>query len=302
MGLKVLNEELRENFHFPSHDGSSEIYVDVLRNYESSEELDHSLILIHDVTDSHQRVLPFARKLLSHISGLKLILIDLRGHGLSTGTRAHVDNFEDYGLDFVRVYSELKASGILAKDERPICFGQGLGAVVLLQLYQIYEFPILRQLKALVLFNPILRFRGEFISRLPNWSSRVIKKGGESIKRLHLPIRFEGHSLTSLKDRASDYDSHPLVSHTITLSLFAEIIEACARLKSSCYFIDVPCFFVTSGRDYYADHKVTDIFMKGIPKELVTHISYANLLHDLYNEDLPDNFWDSLNSWMRGLK
>lgn len=302
MGERVLSFVLRENFHLPSHDGISEIYLDLLTNYQDESAHLETIILIHDVTDSHQRLLPFARRLLQGQAGLKVILMDLRGHGLSTGTRAHIDNFEDYGLDFVSVFKELKERGILREGERPVCIGQGLSAIVLLQLYQIYDFPILRHLKALALFNPILRFRGEFISRLPNWSSRVLKKGGESIKRLHLPIRFEGRSLTSLSERASDYDSHPLVSHTITLSLFAELIEVCAKLKSSCYFIDVPCFFVTSGRDYYADHKVTDIFMKGIPKELVTHNSYANLLHDLYNENLPDKFWTDLNSWMRGLK
>ncbi len=302
MAAKVLSQTMRENFHLPSFDGSCEIYIEVLCNYERESEHRETIILIHDVTDSHQRLLPFAEKLLNFYSGLKIILFDLRGHGLSTGTRAHIESFEDYGLDFVSTYGQLKERGVLGPNERPICIGQGLSAVVLLQLYQIYEFPILRQLKALTLLNPILRFRGEFISRLPNWSSRVIKKGGESIKRLHLPIRFEGRSLTSLSERASDYDSHPLVSHTITLSLFGELIEACARLKSSCYFIDVPCFFVTSGRDFFADHKVTNIFMKGIPKELVTHISYANLRHDLYNEGLPEDFWTSLNSWMRGLK
>lgn len=302
MGLEVPNSKVSQNFHLPSHDGSHTIFFAHHQNYTDGGPPSQSIILIHDVTDSHQRSLEFASQLLGHIERLNIVLMDLRGHGLSTGTRAHIDNFEDYGLDFVSIYTRLREMEILGADERAICIGQGMSGLMLLQLYQIYGFPILKNLKGLALFNPILRFRGEFMKRLPSWSSRAIQRGGESIKRLHLPVRFEGHFLTSDNSRANDYDSHPLVSHTITLSLLGELIEACGKLRSSCYFIDVPCFFVTSGRDHYVDSQVTNIYMKGIPKHLVTHLPYANLRHDIYNENLPSEFWSQLSSWIRGLK
>lgn len=302
MEMGAIQNIHKESFHLTSHDGTHEIFLARYRNYENDKDCEHSVILLHDVTDSHQRTLPFAMKLLSGQERLNLIMADLRGHGLSTGTRAHIDNFEDYGLDFVHICGRLREKGILKAEERPICIGQGMSALILLQLYQIYGFPILKNLKGLILLNPILRFKGEFMSRLPTWSSRAIQKGGEAIKRLHLPIRFEGQTLTSDSERAHDYDSHPLVSHTITLSLFGEMIEAYGKLRSSCYFIDVPCLFITSGRDHYVDTRMTQIYIKGIPKGLVTHLPYAKLQHDIYNENLPTDFWQNLSQWMRGLK
>mgnify|MGYP006438332509 FL=1 len=137
--------------------------------------------------------------------------LDLKGHGLSGGTRGHVDNFEEYCHDLICLLNKLPAS-----DEY-ILLGSGVGCLVILKTLLEFRNQFKLNVVGLVMSNPAIKMKVEL-------SSLFLKiPPNQALKKLKIPHRIDGYELTNDTLAAEEFNHDPLVNHTISANLYWEL-------------------------------------------------------------------------------
>jgi len=80
--------------------------------------------------------------------------MDFMGHGLSSGTRGHFDDFDNLVDDVMFMLSHLEKQ----KDEQWILLGHGLGGVTILDLMGQYQHLVSPLVDKIILSNFTLKF------------------------------------------------------------------------------------------------------------------------------------------------
>ena len=109
---------------------------------------DTQVVFFHNLGEYHDRYKDFAKFLYSKKVGS--IFIDMRGHGLSSGTRGHASScheiLEDYETFFEHNVDLLESKDVF------LC-GHGLGALLCMSLDNYYN-----KLSGMILVNPLVQY------------------------------------------------------------------------------------------------------------------------------------------------
>jgi lysophospholipase len=222
-------------------------------------------------------------------AGYGVVAIDARGHGRSTGKRAHVESFDDY----VRDFDAMLAFADEKWPELPV-FGLGHSLGGLIVLHHAMAPP--RSIAGYVTTSPFLDFAfdvaptkaafGHMMSRL--WPS------------FSLPNDVDP-SLLSHDERVIDkYRRDPLIVRTATGRWFTETRGAQKKLRDHADQIQAPCLFLVAGADELADPDATEeIFhrMSGGSREMDV---YPQLRHELLNEPNWGQIVGRIADWLAG--
>ena len=153
--VNKLNDKVVLDGYFKSSDGLETIFFKRLKykKEDTKDDLNLNFIFIHDLLEYHGRYLDIANRLLQSFKNRSSVsLIDLRGHGLSTGTRHYVEDFENFSKDLILFLRYLKIVNEGEKNKF-IIVGQGMGALVCLDAY----LKSRDQIDGLIISNPFLR-------------------------------------------------------------------------------------------------------------------------------------------------
>ena len=160
--LGIQNQRKIYTGYFKSSRGNERIYYK--RSFPQTDLLDKiiHLFILHDAGDYHGRY-KFLPEFLSHKMGERIVFtfIDLKGHGLSSGTRGHLDDFDEYCEDLEYL---MNMTPRLESRISNIILGNGMGSLLALRYFQEYAHKVSSELSGLILSNPLLSFRLIFLN------------------------------------------------------------------------------------------------------------------------------------------
>lgn len=293
---KIIDEsEIGQTFigNFPSQKGGETIYYRRLQTKDFSlEEKSVHLVIVHDFGEYHARHRDLPLFLKERIGkNFSATWLDHKGHGLSSGSRGLIKDFDEYALDLAQLLFKYKEQNL---DKNIVLLGHGMGALVCLSLIQKHNFPQITP-KGLILSNPLIRLKID----LPRWADFLFDHWHDSLSKFKLPYDIDGYQLGADIKKAGEFNADPLVIHKISAGLYKEILKNSHSLRTSSYFLDLPTLVLLGERDPLCDVEATKLFYKSMPKELATLKSYSRAKHDLFNEVGRDKLFDDVYTWIK---
>lgn len=284
---------------FVSKSTKESIYYKKARPVARSTEAIYHLIIVHDLFEYHQRHLGFLKFMKSKYEGqLEITWIDLKGHGLSSGTRSHISKFEELTLNLVKLINLENLVDEEVSYRKTILFGQGLGGMIILDLLMNDIAKLDRKLDGVIFSNPDF-----FIShKFPSWAYKLLDYAGSFMGSIRVPSPLSGEDLNDQQEQIDSYNADPLINHFCSLSLINQMMAKAKMVRGFSYFLDHPSLFLLSDKDVWGDSDKTKIFSKGMPKDLKTLTIYKNTKRELTNSEVSDKVFYDIFSWLKKLK
>ncbi len=265
------------------------IYCKEITNHKPLEEgFDGaSFCFFHDFGEHSGR---YQRVFENFISGFstpaRILLIDFRGHGKSSGTRGHISSLDEICNDSISILNIWNKghSGLTSM------IGFGLGGIVSLKILHLFFSRLDFKISGLVLLNPGLKWKW----KIPEILENIMISGISKLSKVKLPFEIDGPLFAGDSVNAQEFDADPLISHTMTLGTFFEVQKSAHVTRTSAYYLDLPVFIGISGEDRLYDNKVTELFARGISDCQLSHYkkSYHDLLHYFENEKVTKDVYN----------
>lgn len=244
---------------------------------------DTQVIFFHDLGEYHDRYSEFANYLYKNKIGTTFI--DMRGHGLSSGTRGHANSCQDLLEDYEVFFKE--NSELFETKDVFLC-GHGLGALLCMSLDQYYN-----KLSGMILVNPIVQYR--------DFSEIGLHKylGTKSLfDKFKIGIPTSSRFVTNERNLSSSMAHDPLINKKMTLGMYRSINELIKRVKYSSYFINIPVLYIIGEEDQVVDLSMSELFSSSIDTHLMMLKKYPSLGHELFNEMERDIVFKDICNWL----
>jgi len=253
-----------------------QIYIKKYQWVESSE---MTLFLFHDIASYHGRYSKLVEWFRINHPQINLVLMDYVGHGLSSGTRGHINTISDAVFDMLTLFERLEKES----KEKWMVLGHGLGALAMLDLLNKVESTLKMKIDGLVLSNFFLNLETPALLLQNQFYDRLTGSAREAMEHLRLAGVYEPfHMLTHKHDQMSLMED-PLIIHKPTFGALRAVHEKVKGIYQDAYFLDKPILILQSESPYIL-RRGMESFAKGLKKNLLTQKNYANSKHDLYND------------------
>ena len=263
--------------HFSSQTGNNQIYLKKIKALNAKENF-KTVFLFHDLASYHGRFSQLVQWFQAQHPNVAFVLMDFAGHGLSSGTRGHIEHFNDLVDDISHAFSLFNKED----QEEWIALGHGVGALALLELANRFDTDLNFKIDKFIFSNFVLNFS----SLILNIQDTLIENASvlKNIMKLTRPVEiYLPDQILSDPDEQRRYLDDPLIVRRPTYHSLQCINAKIKRLYQDAYFLDKPTLLLQSESPYLFLNGM-DSFSKGFKKELLTEKKYSNLKHDLYNE------------------
>lgn len=252
---------------------------------ESGEEV--QFVILHDLLDHHGRYIHLAPFLFEKIPNCHdIYFVDFKGHGLSSGTRGHIENAQEYVLDTVAFLKQLP-------HKKTILVGQGLGALVGLKIVADFDDEIKLDIIGFVASNPFLKLESkgsQILDQIHQWRN--------FFERIHTMRLFHSAEWIGDELRAARYQNDPLVLHRATWKTISEVNQLITDILPLSYFIKVPVLFLVGENDSYGHPQKVELFAKALSREYTRVIKYSSSKHDIFNDIEEDKVLHDIYNWV----
>ena len=201
--------------------------------------------------------------------------LDLRGHGLSEGPRAHVRRFDDYLAD-------VDALVDLVRERRPdapiLLVGHSMGGLI----GALYALDHGDLFSGLVLSSPGLQAHPDGApSSLLLFFGRI---ASVLIPRLQFPTKLNPNFVSRSPKVVEAYRNDPLVTNKVTARWATEFLSAQDRCFRRASRLTIPTLVMQSGDDRLVYPEATRRWAGLIPKETSTYQEWPGFYHEMFNE------------------
>jgi alpha-beta hydrolase superfamily lysophospholipase len=278
--------------HFTSKLPAQQIYLKkVSATKESKNPI--TIFLFHDLASYHGRFMNFVNWFRIQHPEINFVMMDFLGHGLSTGTRAHIENFGDLVQDVAKVFHMLEKK----PEEHWIGLGHGIGALSLLDLINRYDDVVKAKIDRLILSNFVLHFASPIFKMQNKLLENALSLGNFMKTMRTLEIYLPHEILTHSKEQLL-YLEDPLIVRIPTFQTFKSINAKASSIYQDAYFLDKPTLLLQSSSPYLFPRGM-ESFSKGFKKGYLVEKKYSNLLHDLYNEKDNLSVFNDIAEWIQ---
>ncbi|HLK60714.1 MAG TPA: lysophospholipase [Chthonomonadaceae bacterium] len=237
-----------------------------------------AVLLVHGYGEHMRRYGRLARQLTA--GGFAVGGMDLRGFGLSEGTRAFVRDYADYIAD-LRL-SEARFRRDLPADTPLFLYAHSMGGLVALLYAE--RFPVL-PLAGMVLSGPLIGVG----LKVPAWQMAF----GRAVNRMNPKFRMEApldpKVLTHDPEEQAKLTADTLFPRRVTLSWFFATERALLELQPDVERIVWPTLWLIPGVDRIVSTPASRAFFDRLPHpEQHTWQDYPGLFHELHNERRAD--------------
>jgi alpha-beta hydrolase superfamily lysophospholipase len=266
--------------HFTSKQDNQKIYLKKWHaKYDSEKE--KVIILLHDIGKYHNHFRSLVKWYQERNNDFTFIALDFVGHGLSSGTRGHFDQFDNLVEDVNHFFMHEERG----HEHEWYVIADGVGGLVLLDLINKYPEQFSSKINGIILSNFIFEFEDYQIGKWLNW--RVPRL----ISHFQIEFKTHNHNLSSKKN-----DS--LIVPKLTLISKEEIKHKLKLVYRDAYFLDWPILVLTSGDGDKNSINKLSFFLRGIKKNLLKEKHYSNLTSDLYNDQQRELAFHDLEEWI----
>ena len=252
-----------------------------------------TFFLFHDLSAYHGRFLNFINWFRAQHPNVSFVLMDFLGHGLSSGTRGHIEKFGDIAADVVTALELIEKK----PDEKWVALGHGLGALALLEVANRFDESIEGKIDSYVVSNFVLNFSSmmlEIQNKLLT-SALPLKNLMKTVRpmEIYLPSMVLTHP-----GEQTAYLEDPLMIRRPTFQTFQCIGHKVKSIYQDAYFLDKPTLLLKSESPYLFSRGM-ESFSKGFKKGFLTEKKYPNLKHDLYNERDNLEVYNDIAHWVQ---
>ena len=278
--------------HFASDSTRQQIYLKKIKAHRKSKN-PVTVFLFHDLASYHGRFYHLINWFKVHPPDVSFVMMDFQGHGLSSGTRGHIEHFDQLVNDVAHVFRMMEKS----PEEKWIGLGHGIGALGLLELVNRFDESLKNKIDKLVLSNFTLNFDSPVLSIQNKLLEKIMPL--EMVMRTTRPLEIylPEEILTHPREQGV-YLEDPLIVRRPTFQTFKCISAKMKNVFQDSYFLDRPTLILQSNSPYLQIRGM-DSFSKGLKKGLLSEKKYSNLKHDLYNER--DNLcvFNDISEWIQ---
>lgn len=238
------------------------------------------VVLVHGFLEHGGRYHDFASALAA--AGIEVVAADLRGHGLSSGRRGHVDDFGHYRADLSQVMA--------AQTPMPtLVLGHSLGGLIALDLALTGE----ANLAGIVVTNPFIgpsmpiplpkRVLGHLMKRL--WPT------------LSLPTGLDRRGLSHDPSVLSQAEHDPLIFDCASAGWWGQVVAAQKRVSMG-GTLHMPVLCVLGGADPIASPQLGRSCIARLVAADKTVWERPHDLHEVLFETERWSLWADLTAWM----
>lgn len=212
-------------------------------------------------------------------AGYNVMAIDARGHGRSTGERAHVARFHDYVSDLAMLKRKIDSTW----PGLPLfVFGHSNGGLIVLQ----YALTQPLGVRGFVVSSPLVRIKAE-VPAIKAAAGNLMSRVWPSFS---MPSGLAPTDVSQNPDVIAQYGNDPLVLNIATARWFTEAKATGADALARAPQIEQPFLFLVAGKDALVDPAATEkVFHRLGSRDRELEI-YPNLFHEVLNEDV----WESI--------
>lgn len=281
-----IDEQVERSETFLETGDGEQLFCQTWEADRSSDDRHGTVALMHGYGEHSSRYDHVASALVRY--GYTVSAIDARGHGRSTGKRAHVESFGDYVRDFHQLVEWTEAR---SGEGPPVALGHSNGGLIALRHAQKHPDAC----SAYVLTSPMCGFPDD-LPALKVASGRVLSRIWPGFS---MDSEIDPDDLTHDSSVARRYDRDPLVLDVATARWFTESRRAQRELLEDADRLRQPSLFLVSGDDALTAPDATrEVFdaMASPDRELEL---YPDLYHELLNETEWRDIVRHIGRWLR---
>ncbi|HEY2677140.1 MAG TPA: alpha/beta hydrolase [Steroidobacteraceae bacterium] len=232
------------------------------------------LIIVHGIAEHGGRYHHAADALAAN--AIACFVYDQRGHGQSSGPRAHVDDFSCFAQDLQQVGQAIRRRF----PALPLfVWGHSMGSVVVLRA----AVEGLSWARGVITTGCAI----DAMPKLDGAAGAILRLASALLPRLKISLRIDATVLTQVEAEQRAHMSDPLVPRSASLRLLYGFALACKRGREQASLITLPWLAVHGEADKVCPPSGSTSLIAVLgssDKELVT---YPALLHEVHNENLP---------------
>ncbi|WP_180954867.1 alpha/beta hydrolase [Bacillus sp. V3-13] len=216
--------------------------------------------------------------------GFSLYAMDLRGHGLSAGQRAFINQWAEY-LEDLRCFLEMVRE---SEGKRPLfLIGHSMGGLIALD-YVMHE-P--SGIDGVVAICPALNHRE---------LQKVVDNTPENTPNA-ASVQYKPNFkvLTSDPVILADLEKDPLQHQMKTIGLARGMLGAIKRVINDAYTLNVPLLMMHGLKDRIVPPEMARIFFEKVMFEDKKWIGYPEMLHNPQDDIQRDQVFADLYTWLK---
>ncbi len=244
-----------------------------------------NIVFIHGLGDHISRYGEFTRYFAS--CGFGVCMFDMRGHGQSSGRRAHCKSFSDLLRDLSQFIEILHES----YETVPIFLvGHSFGAQVAINFVARYS----KGIRGLVALSPNI----EPLVKFPNWKRWLALKLSRWIPILKFKTGISPSSFSHDENVVMQSIADPLRSWHVTARMGVEILKNLEQIKRLAFQVKLPSLFMQGGSDNVTSIEATRKFYHSILVQNKDFKSYPGLYHELLHEANRQEIFQDIEGWL----
>lgn len=264
------------------------------------EKITKRIVFLHDLLEHHGRYEEciLANKQLWN-SSVEIIFLDFAGHGLSSGSRGHIESLDYLVDDLILVLQNLDPIKEL------YFFGHGIGALVFLRFLlfkkAIEHSSLLNGFSGLIASNfyfDLSKRINPMTKILDLIEKRSVATSQIQLEHIKLNRLIHGVDQSFQKEVQEKYEADPLVVHRLTYRGYRAIEEGILEISRKAYFIDFPFLCLIGKNDPIINAEKMQLFMKSIEKKHYRVIELPDSKHDLYNDTDSSFVFKEIINWV----
>jgi len=248
------------------------------------------VLIIHGYLEHCQRYGEYAEYL--NTQGIAVTLYDFRGHGLSSGKRAFVADWQDYVTDFESVVATL------LPNVPTFWLAHSNGGLLLLHyLLSAAKTEKSLNIKGAIISSPFLKPAGE-LSRVKKWLSQIL---GSLFPGLQVPSDLKVEDLMSDPELQKKHEEDKLCIKQATMGWVRQALFTQASIED--YIeekikIPYPVFFTFAGADRVADPTQNEKIAERLLAQEKIVQKQEGELHEVFNSINRKEIYEATGKWM----
>lgn len=251
------------------------------------------VVLLHGLSEHARRHTLAARSL--NQAGWGVLAPDMRGHGLSGGTRGGgLQQDDDLLADLAQVVD-------LARARHPgvplVIFGHSSGGALAARFVAAWAPPAehadwMRRVDGLILSSPALEPTMGFLQKA------MLTTMGRLIQDVPMPVVFKPEWVSTDPQVIQEFDADPLIHKKVTARLASFIVQQGRIVMSRAGQWPCPTLLLYTPDDRLISPKACEAFAAALPKRLITTHTYPAMAHDLLREPGRAKVFQAAQRWL----